>query len=100
MGHEQPGFLAWYLWVQGMVLICQTRREEAEKVLSEGLEQARSMPDPYSQARILVQLGVLRKKRGEPDAARERLREALVIFQRLGAKKVVEQTEQVIAALD
>jgi Flp pilus assembly protein TadD len=83
-----------------MVLIRQARHEEAERVLSEGLTRARSMRDPYFEARILGQLGVLQQQRGELDQARERLREALAIFRRLGAKRDVEWTEQALATLD
>jgi tetratricopeptide (TPR) repeat protein len=89
---REPGYLAWYQWLQAMVLIRRARYGEAECVLGEGLTRARSMQDPYIEARILVQMGTLHQQRGEPDLARERLEEALAIFSRLGAKKDVEQT--------
>jgi tetratricopeptide (TPR) repeat protein len=53
------------------------RFEEAAVVLEEGLALARSLPNPYAEARLLEQ-------RGERD-------EALAIFQRLGATADVER---------
>ncbi len=58
------------------------------------------MPYPYSEARIVVELGLLDHQEGKADQAREQLQEALTIFQRLGAGKDIERTEQVLAALD
>jgi adenylate cyclase len=95
-GRKTPGVLAEALWVKGMVLIRQGRNDEAQGVLTEGLALARSMPHPYLGARILVQLGVLQKQRGEPEQARERLEESLTIFRRLGARKDVEQVETLL----
>jgi tetratricopeptide (TPR) repeat protein len=99
-GRKQPGYLADALWVQGMVLIRQGRDEEATSVLAEGLALARSMPFPYMEARVLEQMGILQQQRADPEQAQARLEEALAIFQRLGAKKDVERTEQALAALD
>jgi hypothetical protein len=38
-------------------------------------------------------------QKGEPQQARSRMEEALALFQRLGAGKDVERTEQALAAL-
>jgi Tfp pilus assembly protein PilF len=88
--------LADALWVQGMVLIRQRRNQEAQGVLSEGLERACSMPYPYMEARILEQMGLLETQRDQPELARARLEEALAIFRRLGAKKDVERLERMV----
>jgi class 3 adenylate cyclase/tetratricopeptide (TPR) repeat protein len=74
------------LRVQGMVLRTAGQEDEAKSILEEGLTLARSLPYPYAEARSLVELG--------------RLEEALVIFQRLGAMKDVEQTEREVAKGD
>jgi tetratricopeptide (TPR) repeat protein len=102
-GREQPGeYLVEPLWMQGMVLVRQGRSKEAQAVLQEGLGLARSLPHPYAEARILYQLGTMPRVWADREAgagARERLHEALVIFQRLGAKKDIERTEQALAEL-
>jgi tetratricopeptide (TPR) repeat protein len=65
------------LRVRAMALGRLGRFEEAAVVLEEGLALARSLPNPYAEARLLEQ-------RGERD-------EALAIFQRLGATADVER---------
>jgi len=87
------------LRVQGMVLARQGQREEATGIFEEGAALSRSLPYPYAEARILHQLGVLEQEQGNPARARERLEEALKIYQRLGAKKDVQQLERVLATL-
>jgi tetratricopeptide (TPR) repeat protein len=88
------------LRVQGMVLSRQRRRERAETTFQEALALARTMAYPYAEARILVEYGLLHGQRGEPDPARKRLEEALAVFQRLGAKKDIERTEQALAGIN
>jgi hypothetical protein len=56
------------------------------------------MPNPYTEARVLVELGLLDRQEGEADQARDRLQEALAIFQRLGARKDIEWTKQARSA--
>lgn len=67
------------LRVLGMVLVQQGRVEDAGTVLNEGLALARSLPYPYAEARILVEMGTL-------DAA-------LAIFQLLGAAMDIERIQ-------
>jgi adenylate cyclase len=95
-GRKLPGHLVDALWVQSMALMRQGQYEEAEGAASEGLALARSMPYPYGEARILVQMAALHKQRAGPEPARERLEEALALFRRLGARKDVEQTEEML----
>jgi tetratricopeptide (TPR) repeat protein len=86
------------LRVQAMVAMRLAQWEEAEQALEEGITLARSMPYPYAEARLLHLSGRLQAQVGKPEAARERLTTALAIFQRLGARKDVEQVEQDLPA--
>ena len=72
------------LRVLGMVRKKQGKTEDAQGILGEGLALARSLPYPYAEGRILLEMG-------HPE-------EALVIFRRLGARKDIERTEQELAA--
>jgi hypothetical protein len=83
-----------------MVRIQQGCWEEAMTALDEACALARAMPYPHAEALILRELGQLSRRKGKAADARERLEEALAVFQRLGARKDVERTEQELAALD
>ena len=87
------------LRVQGMILTRQERWEEAGNAFEEAVSLARSMPYPYAEARALFEHGLMRSQKGEQQPGRERMEEALAIFQRLGARKDVEQAERALAAL-
>jgi class 3 adenylate cyclase/tetratricopeptide (TPR) repeat protein len=87
------------LRVRGMLLAEQGKWEEAERTFEEAVSLARAMPYPYAQARALNQHGMTHVQKGEPQQARSRMEEALALFQRLGAGKDVERTEQALAAL-
>jgi hypothetical protein len=58
------------------------------------------MPNPYTEARILAELGLLDQQDGKTDQARVQLQEALTIFQRLGAAKDIERSQHALAELD
>jgi len=96
------------LRIEGMVLTRLARHpeghpegtREGSRVLSEGRERAVAMPNPYTEARILVELGLLNRQEGKGERAEEQLTESLAIFQRLGARKDIERTEQELAELD
>jgi tetratricopeptide (TPR) repeat protein len=88
------------LRIKGIALSRLGRREGARNALVEGRERAAAMPNPYTEARILVELGLLDQLDGKADQAKERLREALTIFQQLGASKDIERSEQALAELD
>jgi tetratricopeptide (TPR) repeat protein/transcriptional regulator with XRE-family HTH domain len=87
------------LRVQALVMRREGQWAGAEGVLEEGLALARGIPYPYGEGRLLDVSGRLHRDRGEPAAARERLKSALAIFRRLGARKDIERTEQVLATL-
>lgn len=92
------------LRIKGMALSRLGRHpegtREARKVLMEGRERAAAMPNPYTEARILVELGLLDRQERNGERAREHLGEAHAIFRRLGAQKDTERAEQALAALD
>ncbi len=87
------------LRVQALVSLRQGTMQTAADALEEGLSLAQAMPYPYGEGRLLEVCGRLHLERGEITAARERLEAALAIFERLGARKDRERTEQFIAAL-
>jgi uncharacterized protein HemY len=86
------------LRVQAMVAARQEQWEEAARAVEEGVALARSMPYPYAEARLMHLAGRLHAQVGKPEAARQRLAAALTIFQRLGARKDIEQVEHDLAA--
>jgi tetratricopeptide (TPR) repeat protein len=92
-------FLVDALRVQGMTLAQQQSWDEASRVFGEAAQVARAIPYPHAEARVLYECGQLYVQQGELDLARDRLEDALAIFQRLGARLDVEQTERAIAGL-
>jgi transcriptional regulator with XRE-family HTH domain/tetratricopeptide (TPR) repeat protein len=87
------------LRVHAMVLTRQEHWAEAEQSLEEGRALARAMPYPYAEARLLHAYGEMHAKRGDGEAARERLEAALTIFRRLGALWYVERVERELVNL-
>jgi predicted ATPase/DNA-binding XRE family transcriptional regulator len=87
------------LRVQAMVAIRQQRRTDAEQALEEGLTLARSMPYPYAEARLLHVYGALHLQQNEPGRGAPRLKTALAIFRRLGARWDAAQVEEALTSL-
>jgi DNA-binding SARP family transcriptional activator/Tfp pilus assembly protein PilF len=87
------------LRVRGMLLDRQGRRSEAEDAFDDAATAARSMPYPYGEACALQEWGRLLAKRGQSEEARSRLREAVAIFTRLGARPRLEHAEQALDTL-
>ena len=85
--------------VQAKILAMQGNREEATAALEEALSWARSMPYPYAEAKLTGEYGMLHLREKEPGRARERLRAALEIFRRLGAKQDAQQTRRTLQGL-
>jgi tetratricopeptide (TPR) repeat protein len=84
------------LRMQALLALRQHRWQEAAEALEEGLSLARGMPRPHAEGCLLQAWGVLHARKGEPASARERLEEALAIFQRLRALRDIAQTEQLL----
>ena len=74
----------------GLALSRQGRVKEAAYAFQEGVALARRMSYPYVEATTLALWG-------SEDGSRERLQEALTIFQRLGAAEDIEAIEQRLA---
>ena len=91
--------LAEALRVQALLALRQERWVEAERALDEGLALAEQMPYPYAEGRLLHLYGRMHGRKGERGPALERLEAALMIFQRLGARRDMEQAQQDLAAL-
>jgi hypothetical protein len=87
------------LRVQALIALRQGEAQEAEHALEEGLALARPMPYPYGEGRLLETYGLLHMQEQQAHLTRERLDEALTIFRRLGARKDIERTEQLLATL-
>jgi tetratricopeptide (TPR) repeat protein len=77
----------------------QGRWEDAAHDLEEGLGITQEIGLPYDQALLLCEYGQMHATKGEPELARDRLGQALTIFQRLGAVPDVERAEHLLAEL-
>ncbi len=87
------------LRVQALVALRQGAVQTVAEALEEGLTLAQAMPYPHGEGRLLAVYGRLHLERGDVTSARERLRAAQAIFQHLGARKDLEQTEQLLATV-
>jgi tetratricopeptide (TPR) repeat protein len=87
------------LGVQARVAMRREHWPEALSALSEGLDLARAIPYPFGEGRLLHLMGMLHRRRQEPESALEWLATALAIFRLLGARKDLERTEQLVIAL-
>jgi tetratricopeptide (TPR) repeat protein len=85
------------LRVKGMALARLDKVQDARAALSEGRVRAAAMPNPYTEARILVELGMLDRQEGHEERALEYLEEALAIFRRLGATSDVKSAERILS---
>jgi class 3 adenylate cyclase/tetratricopeptide (TPR) repeat protein len=88
------------LVVQGTVMTRQWSWENAETLFTEALTVARGIPFPYGEARALYEYGMMHAQRGDPRQARKRLKRALTIFERLGARKDLERTQLALKEVD
>lgn len=71
--------------------------EEADSLLNEALDIARSVPLPFEEARAHYEAGMLDSARGNHESAQQHLADALAIFERLGAQA---DRDRVRAAID
>lgn len=89
--------MAGVMRVRAIIAVRRRAWERGRQALDEGLSLTRRMPYPYEEARLLVQDGFWHGAREEWGAAERRLREALTIFQRLGARPHLSEVERRLA---
>lgn len=87
------------LRVHALIMMRKEWWADAARTLDEALSLAHEVGDPYRHARLLHVCGEMHVRKGESAPARRQLESALAIFQRLGARKDTERTEQAIAGL-
>jgi tetratricopeptide (TPR) repeat protein/transcriptional regulator with XRE-family HTH domain len=87
------------LRIQGLLAILRQRWDVAAAALDEALERTRAMPFPYAELKALWVYGQLEAARGDPAAARKRLKQALLICDRLGEGLYRTQIARDLAAL-
>ncbi len=94
--NDQLG-LVHLLWIHALIAARQARWADAEGALAEVLTITRRMPYPYHEARALETYGSMQAQQGDRSAARQSWVEALVIFERLGARPYIERIERNLA---
>jgi DNA-binding CsgD family transcriptional regulator len=88
---ERPQISAWAARCGGWLLAAEGHLEAADGALTEALAAHERQPTPYDQARSLLVMGELQRRRRKRRAARESLERAREIFQRLGASLWAER---------
>lgn len=86
--------------VRGRTRAQQNFFEEAEDSFQAALSLARSIPYPFAEGRALYERGQTLIARGKREDARKLLEQALLIFQRLGARPSVEQADLALRKLE
>jgi hypothetical protein len=71
----------------------------AAQFFEKALAIARHLHFQYKEARVLHDYGQIQLEKGDATGGEARLREALVIFQRLGARPYIERTDQLLARI-
>jgi predicted ATPase len=74
------------LRIQGVLAILRQRWDVGIDVLQEAIERAHAMPYPYAELKAHWVYGWLEAARGDPAAARNQLKQALAICDRLGER--------------
>jgi tetratricopeptide (TPR) repeat protein len=72
------------LWVSGKLAARRERWDEAEAIFRRVVETARGVPYPFAEGRALWAWADASARRGNVEAARELLQEAVEVFRRLG----------------
>jgi tetratricopeptide (TPR) repeat protein len=86
------------LRAQGMVLTHLQRWEDAERSFEDALARLQRIPYVYGKAHVLFRYGAMLKEKGEPERAKQLLKEALAISRRLGARPYIQEVERVLSA--
>jgi tetratricopeptide (TPR) repeat protein/DNA-binding XRE family transcriptional regulator len=84
------------LWSLGAAQAAREHWAEADASFTEAVALAHEMPYPYAEARALYHWGLAFLQRQRIAEARERLEDALLVFERLGATPYVERTKQML----
>jgi tetratricopeptide (TPR) repeat protein len=87
------------LRITGMVRSQQGRWEEARQSFEDAIALGKTMSASWFVGWALYDYGLMDIQLGDLQQARDRLQEALAIFQRLGAHAYVRRTEQTVATL-
>jgi tetratricopeptide (TPR) repeat protein len=88
-----------WLLLQAMLLARRQTWDEAEHAFEEAVSLPRSLPFPHAEAQALEGWGRMLVAAGRPALARERLLQAVAIFEQLGARQDIERTQQALAEL-
>ncbi len=91
--------LAEALVVRGRIRESERRWEDAGRDFDEAVRLCRAMPYPHLEGRALFETGRMLARKGDGAHARQRLTDALGIFERLGAEPYVERTIQALDTL-
>jgi uncharacterized protein HemY len=87
------------LRTRGLLFARKNQWHEAENAFNQAVQEAHSMPYPYSEARALYEHSMMHVQKVEPLQARAKLEHALAVFRRLGARPYIERTEQALVQL-
>jgi tetratricopeptide (TPR) repeat protein len=96
--HDRLSFVQ-ALAIRGSLRTIQRRWDEAERLFEGALSVTQAMPFPHQAGRILCGFGMMEARRSRVQAAEHRLREALAIFERLGAALEADRTRRILASL-
>jgi predicted ATPase/class 3 adenylate cyclase len=88
------------LRTQGMVLAYEGSYDEAIAALEESVSTARTIEQPYAEARSLFELGRIKLTIGETEHGRDLLRRSAEIFERLGALPYLQRTQSCLNSTD
>jgi tetratricopeptide (TPR) repeat protein len=91
--------LAEALRVCALAAMARQQWDAAVASLDDGLAMTRQIRYPYGEGRLLHVYGLLHVQRHELELARERLAAARALFRHLGARRDIEQVEQILIAL-
>ncbi len=83
---NQPDILVDTWRVYATALLAEGEMEQAEQILEQCIELARTIPYPYSEARALVQVASIRRRQRRSYEAKRLVADAVAIFERLGAE--------------
>jgi tetratricopeptide (TPR) repeat protein len=86
------------LRVRGMVLARRRGWDEEERIFEEAVSIARSLRNPYAEARTLYERGLMCAGKLDPKQSREQFEAAAAIFQRLGSRPYSEMVQKAMAA--